>query len=100
MNNGDGLSRELHEEAIRRFLDELDPTTRRAVGDTKIKIDFLESEREHLLVLHLQAENESYFWALSLLLDKFLAAAGRAGLENFSMCMTSIVGAVFCCKPK
>ncbi len=111
MNNGDGLSKEFHDELIRRFLNELDSTARRALGDAKITISFGGGDQETVElaekypillspavpVLHIQAEPEAYFWALSLLIDTFIKAAGRAGLDRFSMCMTSIVGVVFSC---
>ncbi len=113
-NGGDGLSDEFHAELIRRFLSELDSTYRLALRDARITISFGEGDQETVelaekyplilspaaLVLHVQAEPEAYFYALSLLIDKFIEAAGRAGLERFSMCQTDIVGVVFHCKPK
>jgi hypothetical protein len=113
MNNRDSLSNEFHAELIQRFLNELDSTARRALGDAKITISFGGGDQETVelaekypillspavLILHIQAEPEAYFWALSFLIDTFIEASGRAGLEHFSMCMTPIVGVVFYCEP-
>ena len=106
------MHQEFHDELIRRFLHELDTTHRLALGDTKIKVCFgsgnektVELAEEHgfLLsptdqVLHIQAQPEAYFYALSLLLDKFVEAAGRVGFEHLSMCVTDIVSCTFDCK--
>jgi hypothetical protein len=99
---------------IQRFLSELDSTYRLALGDAKIKVSFASgdektvelAEKYPLLlspavpVLHIQAQPEAYFYALSLLIDKFIEAAGRTGLERLSMCQTDLIGVVFHCKPK
>jgi hypothetical protein len=108
------MHQEFHAELIHRFLNELDSTHRLALRDAIITISFGEGDQETVelaekyplilspaaLVLHVQAEREAYFYALSLLIDKFIEAAGRAGLERFSMCQTNIIGTVFSCKPK
>ncbi|HEY9906859.1 MAG TPA: hypothetical protein V6D18_04545 [Thermosynechococcaceae cyanobacterium] len=114
MNNGDGLIKELHDESIQRFLNELDYPARKALADAKISISFGEGDQETVElaerytlvlspispVLHIQAEPNAYYWSLLLSLTKFLEAAGRAGLERFSICTTPLVGCVYYCKTK
>jgi hypothetical protein len=46
MNNGDGLIKELHDESIQRFLNELDYPARKALADAKISISFGEGDQE------------------------------------------------------
>jgi hypothetical protein len=106
------MHQEFHTELIRRFLNELDSTYCLALSDAKITISFASGDEKTVelaekyplvlspavLVLHVQAEPEAYFYALSLLIDTFIQAAGRAGLDRFSMCVTNIVGVVFSCK--
>ena len=109
------MHEEFHDELIRRFLHELDTTHRLALGDARIKVCFgsgdektieLAEKFDFILspaipVLHIQVQSEAYFYALSLLIDKFTEAAGRAGFEHLSMCTTNIVGLTFDCgKPK
>ena len=106
------MHQEFHAELIRRFLNELDSSHRLALGDAKIHVSFASGDEKTVelaqkyplvspavLVLHLQAEPEAYFYALSLLVDTFIQAAARAGFDNFSMCRTNLIGSVFHCKP-
>jgi hypothetical protein len=107
------MHEQFHAELIHRFLNELDSSYRLALGDAKIKVSFASGDEKTVelaekyplvlspavLVLHIQAEPAAYFYALSLLIDKFIEAAGRVGFDNFSMCMTNLIGSVFDCKP-
>jgi hypothetical protein len=108
------MHQEFHAKLIQRFLNKLDSTARLSLGDAKIKISLGEGDQKTVElaekypillspavpVLHIQAEPDAYFYALSLAIDKFIEAAGRAGLDRFSMCTTDIVGTVFYCKPR
>ena len=108
------MHEEFHNELIQRFLNELDSTHRLALGDSKIKVCFgdggektieLAEKFDFILspaipVLHIQAQSEAYFYALSLLIDKFTEAAGRVGFEHLSMCVTDAVSCTFHCEPK
>jgi hypothetical protein len=108
------MHEQFHAELIRRFLDELDMTARLALSDAKITISFGEGDHKTIElaekypmilspavpVLHIQAEPDAYFYALELSIGKFIEAAGRAGLDCFSMCTTPLVGIVFSCKEK
>jgi hypothetical protein len=108
------MHEQFHAELIRRFLNELDTMSRLALSDAKITIFFGEGDHKTVElaekypmilspavpVLHIQAEPDAYFHPLSLSIGKFIEAAGRVGLERFSMCTTDIVGAVFSCKEK
>ncbi len=108
------MHQEFHDELIRRFLHELDPTHRLALGNSKIKVCFgsgdqetAELAEEHglilspaALILHVQAESEALFYALSLFLDAFIQAAGAVGFDHFCLCRTPLVTCTFSCKPQ
>jgi hypothetical protein len=109
------MHEQFHAELIQRFLNELDSNHRLALGNSKIKVCFGSGDQKtvelaekypsFLLspavpILHIQAEPEAYFYALSLLIDKFIEAAGRVGFDHFSMCTTPIVGLTFDCKAR
>ncbi len=106
------MHEEFNNELVQRFLNELDSTHRLALGDARIKVCFgsgdektvaLAEEHGFILsptdqVLHIQAQSEAYFYALSLLIDKFIDAAGCVGFEHLSICVTGVLGCTFDCK--
>jgi hypothetical protein len=109
------MHEQFHAELIQRFLNELDSNHRLALGNSKIKVCFGSGDQKTVelaekypsfllspkdVILHVQAESEALFYALSLLLDEFTEAAGRVGFEHFSLCTTPIVGLTFDCKAR